>query len=562
MPRWLTVTALACTLPAIACYRGLDGDVAATVADDGSSGATVGTAADESTGGGEPLGCQPSWVGVQRLNVREYGNTLHDLLGVEASLADDLPIDARKGGFDNNASALGMTPELYERYLAVVELAVPQALAATPDRFIACTPAAATFSDPCVEQTVVAFAERAYRRELDDDDRAELAELYQAAAVDAEGFTEAVTLVFEGVLLSPSFLYRNQVAAGDQAEQELDDFALASRLSYFVWSSMPDDELFELARAGGLREPVALRVQVQRMLLDDKAEHFIEHFTRAWLDIGGLGTKVFDPTSFPEVDADLLARMQAESVALVRHVIREELPPSELLTAEYGFIDDVLAAHYGLPPVGSATPIETPLPADERRGIVTHGSVLATAAHPDRTSIPARGMWVMDNLLCLPPPPPPPADVDQGDIDEDPTEPTTQRERFEEHRANPTCAACHATMDELGFGLEHYDAVGRWRELEDGLAIDASGTLPDGRSFDGALELAAAFADDPVFVRCVAQNLLGYGLGRLPTTDDACTLDEIVAIASTEEASLAEVIAELVVSDVFRYEAAEPPEGP
>lgn len=557
-----TCVAFALAMAAPGCYRGLDGAAAADDAAGSDSGAPT-TAADESTGG-EPLGCVPGWVGVQRLNTREYGNTLRDLLGVESELVADLPIDARKGGFDNNASALGMTPELYERYLAVAEDAVPTALAADPERFISCVPTSASFSDACVEATLVAFAERAYRRALDDDDRSELAALYDAAAVDTETFTDTVTLVFQGVLLSPSFLYRNRVPAGDDlaAPRELDDFELASRLSYFVWSSMPDDELFEHARGGELGDRSVLREEVRRMLLDPKADHFIEHFTRAWLDIDALSTKVFDADSFPGVDAALLGRMQAETVALVRHVIREDLPTAELLSADYGFVDDTLAAHYGLPLPGSTELVEVPLPADQRRGIVTHGSVLATGAHPDRTSIPKRGMWVMDNLLCLPPPPPPPPDVDQSDIDEDPAQPATQRERFEQHRAEPKCAACHVVMDDLGFALEHYDAVGRWRDLDDGLAIDASGKLPDGREFDGALALADAIATDDTFTRCVAQNLLGYGLGRLPTADDSCTLDEVIANASEGEGSLADVIAELVTSDAFRWEGAEPEEGP
>lgn len=553
---------LAAIVLPVGCYRGLDGGPAASGAGGSSEGGSASAGSGESTGG-EPLGCAPGWVGVQRLNGREYANTLRDLLGVESELVAALPIDPRKGGFDNNASALGMTPELYERYLAVAEDAVPAALAADPTRFVDCTPATESFADACVEATLVAFAERAYRRDLDDDDRTELAALFEAAAADTETFVEAVTLVFEGVLLSPSFLYRNQIPEGGGDDvRALDDFALASRLSYFVWSSMPDDELLALARQGELSSPTVLRAQVQRMLEDGKADHFVEHFTRAWLDIDSLSTKVFDAASFPGVDAAVLARMQDESVALVRHVIREGLPPSELLSADYGFVDDLLATHYGLPLPGSSELVLVQLPPDQRRGVATHGSVLASGAHPDRTSIPKRGMWAMDNLLCLPPPPPPPPDVDQSDIDEDPAQPTTQRERFEQHRADPACAACHVTMDELGFGLEHYDAVGRWRDLEDGLAIDASGKLPDGREFDGAVELADMLATDEIFVRCVAQNLLGYGLGRLPTFEDVCTLDEIVAVAAEGDASLAEVIAELVTSDVFRYEASEPEEGP
>lgn len=537
--------AIALVLPG--CYEGL-----------GRGGGQSGDAGpDEPTAGGSDSGdepsaaCGPSWVGLQRLNAREYGNTLRDLLGVDPTIAADLPLDPRKGGFDNNASALGITPEIYQRYLELAESAVAEAMAATPARFIACVPATDAGADPCVRATLVAFAERAFRRELDDTEQADLIALYDAARPDADDTAGAVAVVFQAILVSPAFLFRNDLPAGDPSEtRALDDFALASRLSYFVWSSMPDDELFELARAGGLAESTTLRAQVRRMLLDPKADHFVEHFTRAWLGIDGLATKVFDDQRFAGIDAALLASMQAETVALVRHVLRSDLPPAELLTAGYTFVDDRLARHYGLEAIGPTTATRTALPA-ERRGLATHGSVLASTAHPDRTSIPARGMWVMDNLLCLPPPPPPPPDVNVGGIDQPTETPTTQRERFEQHRADPKCAACHATMDELGFGLEHFDAVGRWRDLEDGLTIDASGTLPDGRSFDGATELVGLVADDTVFTRCVAQNLLVYGLGRSLTADDACVIEDIAA----GDGSLADVIVELVVSDAFRLEA-------
>jgi hypothetical protein len=197
----------------------------------------------------------------------------------------------------------------------------------------------------------------------------------------------------------------------------------------------------------------------------------------------------------------------------------------------------------------------TPVPAEQRRGVLTHASILAATAHPDRTSIPARGMWVMDNLLCLPPPPPPPPDVDVGEFDEDPETPTTQRERLDQHRTEPACRACHELMDNLGFGLENYDAVGLWRALENGIEVDASGVLPGGVAFEGALELSALIVDDPDFARCVTTNLLGYGLGRLPTRDDDCTLDALAeASLASPDASFVDIVAGLVSSDTFRFQ--------
>jgi hypothetical protein len=325
---------------------------------------------------------------------------------------------------------------------------------------------------------------------------------------------------------------------------------------------MPDDALLDRARAGELSDAAVLREEVRRLMLDARAADFAAAFTRQWLDIGGLHTKVFDPVQFPTVDADLLTRMQAESVAMFHHVVTNDLPASELLSAQYSFLDARLAAHYGVAgPVGDEL-VQTDVPADRRRGMVTHGSVLAATAHPDRTSIPARGMWVMDNLLCLAPPPPPPAEIDMSGFEND-GEPTTQRERLEQHRVDPTCAGCHTTMDNLGFGLENYDAVGIWRDTENGIAVDSSGLLPDGREFSTAMELADLLANEPLFSRCVSRNLLSYGLGRLPTADDECVLDLVAAAAGAPDSPLVDVVAEIVASDAFRWQGPEPEEdGP
>lgn len=553
------VIALAC---AAGCYQGVGGggqaDGEGGTVDDGEGGSVDDGRSDT----GDPaLECEPGWVGSHRLNRREYANTLHDLLGVEPSVADSLPLDAGKGGFDNNASALGITPELAERYLAIAEEAVPAAFVADPTRFIACEPASEAFDDPCVQSTLVAFSERAWRRTLDDDLRGELERLWTSAATSTEAFQDAVVLVFEGVLISPAFLYRGTLreAVADDVEP-LDQFDVASRLSYFVWSTMPDDALLDRARTGGLADAAVLRDEVKRMLLDPRSSQFISAFTRQWLDIGGLHTKVFDPVQFPTVDGDLLARMQAESAALVEHVIRNGLPASELLTAQYSFLDGPLATHYGIPgPTGDEL-VQTPTPPDQRRGMVTHAAVLAASAHPDRTSIPARGMWVMNNLLCLPPPPPPPADVDMSGFEDDDAEPTTQRERLEQHRVNPTCAGCHTTMDNLGFGLENFDAVGTWRDDENGIAVDSSGVLPDGRPFSSAMELADLLATDPLYTQCIAQNLLSYGLGRMPTIDDDCALERVLLDAGAADATIVDIVLEIVASETFRYQGPEPSE--
>lgn len=498
--------------------------------------------------------CGPAWVGVHRLNKREYANTLRDLLGVPAAVGSSLPDDPLSGGFDTNAGALTVSPELYERYVDVAETAVDQAFETNAAELVPCTPAANAFTDACVADTVLGFAKRAYRRPLTTEDRAELETLYAAAAAETGDVNATLAWVFAAVVSSPSVLYRSLDLRPDaDGVAELDQHALATRLSYFLWSSTPDDRLLELADAGRLREDDVLRGEVRRMLADDRARDFTRNFTVQWLDLRGLEDKVFDSTSYPDFDSALLRQMIDETSALVHHVVAEDVDPRELLTAQYTFAAPELLAHYGAADAPRDAQGRSLLPADERRGVLTHGAVLAATAHPDRTSVPSRGMWVMENVLCLAPPPPPPPGVDTTTVEDG--EPVTQRERLERHRADPSCAGCHEVMDELGFGLEEYDAVGVHRVEEHGLPIDARGTLPDGRTFDGALELAEVLANDTdgTFARCLSENLLAYAIGRIVTRADGCDLEDIAAEPAL---TASELLVRIVSSPAFQTEGA------
>ena len=508
----------------------------------------TGEIADPASTAGEPGSvrrdtndvCVPGYTGLRRLNKREYANTLRDLLGVPASVGDALPDDPLSGGFDTHAVALAVTPELYERFIDVAETAVEQALTERYDALVPCTPAANDFDDACVGDVITTFAERAYRRPLTEEDLAELRALHADASTETGDLRETLVWVFAGIVASPSVLYRPSSAK--------DAYALATRLSYFLWSSTPDDALLERAAAGDLVDEAVLRGEVERMLRDARARDFTRELALQWLDLRGLENKVFDGTAYPDFDPVLLGHMLDETAELVHQALAGGGDPREVLTATHGYVTPELAAHYGADAAPDADG-RVALPADQRRGVLTQGAILAATAHPDRTSIPARGMWVMANLLCIAPPPPPPDDIDTSVVDA-PGE-MTQRERFERHRSDPSCAGCHATMDELGFGLEHYDATGAFRTDDHGLDIDAHGVLPDGRTFDGAVELADLLAsdEDDTFTRCLSENLLAYAIGRIVTRGDHCELDEIV---DEPGLSASELLVRIVASDAFR----------
>ena len=333
----------------------------------------------------------------------------------------------------------------------------------------------------------------------------------------------------------------------------ISDWELASRLSYFLWSSMPDDKLFALARSRKLHEAANLDVQVKRMLKDDKARALVDNFALQWLQLRNLKSFAPDPARFPSFDEALRTSMQRETESVFEYVIREDRSVLELLSADYTFVDERLAKHYGIDGVTGAEFRKVSLKDSPRGGLLTEASVLAVTSNPTRTSPVKRGKWVLENLLGTPPPPPP-ANVEPLKDDKPGAELTgTLRQRLEQHRANPSCASCHDRMDPLGFGLENFDAVGAWRTADGKEPIDASGVLPGGKSFQGPAELKAVLLSrKEQFARCLAEKVLTYALGRGIERSDHCAVDGIVRELAAGDYKFSVLVLAVVKSEPFQ----------
>ncbi len=357
------------------------------------------------------------------------------------------------------------------------------------------------------------------------------------------------------MLVSPHFLFRIELdpePLNPQAIRTISDFELATRLSYFLWSSLPDDELLRLAGEGALRKEGNLAAQVRRMLKDPKSGAVVDNFFSQWLQLRNLRLINPDKNQFPTFDEALRNAMETETRLFCETFLREDRSLLELLDANFTFVNERLAKHYGIPGVQGEEFRRVTLEGGERGGLLGHASVLTVTSNPTRTSPVKRGKWVLENLLNAPPPPPPP-NVPELKEGGDRKLEGTLRQRMEQHRENPACAACHAQMDALGFGLENYDPVGAWRAREGDHDIDASGTLPGGASFKSPAELKAILkARDGEFRRCLAEKLLTYALGRGLEYYDRCTVDTIVKNVKTNHDTLTALVLEIVNSDAFQ----------
>jgi hypothetical protein len=424
------------------------------------------------------------------------------------------------------------------------------------DRIVTCDPAT---GEACLRDILRAFVRRAWRRPPTDAELTRLVALAGIAVDEGDGPIAGVKLALRGALVSPHFLFRVELdeAPASRTPHPLSAFELASRLSYFLWSSMPDDELLAAAEAGRLATPAEVRAQAARMLADPRAETLVQNFAGQWLFTRALGDHVPDYATYPGWDAQLAASMRAETERFFRAFLLEDIPLDRLLTADFTYANDRLAAHYGLPRPGTTELVRVSLAGSPRRGLLTQGSLLTVTSHPRRTSPVKRGKWLLDQLLCEPPPPPPPGveglPEDMGPVT------GSVRERLEQHRKNELCATCHASIDPLGFALENFDGIGAWRSEDNGYTIDASGQLPDGRAFDGAAELADLLAGDPRVYRCMTEKLYTYALGRRPDTRDARVhVDELADELVGGGYQLRELVLALVTHHAFRNRRGEP----
>lgn len=432
---------------------------------------------------------------------------------------------------------------------------------ASHDRLIFCHPEEGKLSpSQCAEKILERFTTRAYRRPVTKEELQRLVTLASIVWQDGESFERGVQLAVQAVLSSPHFLLRvERDASGESGPaRRIDEYSLATRLSYFLWSTMPDEELFDLAQRGELRKN--LQQQVRRMLQDPKSKELVHNFANQWLHTRILLEATPDKETFPQFNEDLRQAMKTETEMYFEAVMREDRSILDFISSDFTFLNEQLAKHYGIDGVTGNEFRKVTLQGDsriERGGILTHASILTVTSNPNRTSPVKRGKWILEQILGAPPPPPPP-DVEPLNEEKAAVESASLRERFEIHRAKPECATCHALMDPLGFALENYDAVGAWREQDGKFPVDASATLPDGRSFDGPAEMKMLLRNKPQkFVHSLAEKMLTYAIGRGLDYTDHCAVDEIAESLTKNGYRFSSLILAVVNSDPFQLRGTE-----
>jgi hypothetical protein len=429
------------------------------------------------------------------------------------------------------------------------------------ERIFTCRPADDSTARVCATEILSTLARRAYRRQPTEQDIATLLGFYESGAARG-GFDLGIQSALRVILTSPKFLFRDEPdpeGAAPGSLYALDDAALASRLAFFLWSAPPDDRLLELASQGKLGEEKVYAAELVRMLADPRASALVENFAGQWLFLRNLQSARPDVEEFPDFDDNLRQAMRRETELLFEHVMREDRSVNELLTADYTFVNERLARHYGLSDVYGSHFRQVPVTDEARRGLLGHASILTVTSYPNRTSPVLRGKFVLENVLGTPPPPPLP-DVPALEENQAGKVERTLRERLAEHRANPICATCHDVMDPIGLGLENFDAIGKWRTREPGGDIDAHGQLVDGTPIDGAAALREALTADPEqFARVFTEKLLTYALGRGLEAHDMPTVRRIVREAEGDDYRFAALIKGIANSVPFRMRRAQGP---
>ena len=436
------------------------------------------------------------------------------------------------------------------------------ALADTPSRreIFVCQPAGAAEERTCASTILSRIARRAYRRPVTDRDRESLLEFYETGRREGGSFEAGIQYGLERILVDPDFLlrvYREPVdLPQDQETYPLSDLEVASRLAFFLWSSIPDDELLDLAERGRLADPATLEAQARRMLADPRAaDALVNDFAAQWLNLRRVGEVVVDPHRYPTYDESLLEAFRRETELFVASTLREDRSVVELLDADYTFVNERLARHYGITGVHGSRFRRVALPDREQRGgLLAHGAVLATTSYPDRTSPVLRGKWLLDNIFGLPAPPPPPG-VDTNLESSPAALELSIRERLAQHRRNPACASCHAVIDPLGFALENFDVIGGWRSVdESGAPVDARGTTVSGAAVEGLAGLRALLLQRPEqFPRTLTEKLLAYALGRRLEYYDRPAVRQIVRDAAARDYRWSSLVTGIVTSPVFLH---------
>ena len=499
----------------------------------------------------------PGYEPARRLTHEEYNNTIRDLTGIDIRPADRFPNDlTASSGFENSANSLFVQPLLLERYLGAAEAIVDTAWPEQPT-----TDAQkqawkklsgdVELNSNNAEQVLRKFLVRAYRRKVSDKEVGRLKSRFEGQVKSGATVKAAMRDILRIVLVSPSFLIRSEQQTESPGKPwRISDYELASRLSYFLWASTPDEPLLDLARTGRLHEPSLLRAQVQRMLDDPRSGTLGTIFAAQWLGFTNLPRVQRDQIDNPWATDSLVDAMAAESAMLFESIVAEDQKIDRLINADYTFVNSELAKHYRMKAVQGDKMQRVSLADSPRRGILGHGSILAITSFPGRTSPVVRGNWVLSSLLGTPPPPPPPNASEFDDRIRE-SRRLTQRQKLERHRTNPNCYGCHSQIDPLGFALEEFEWFGRYRGSR---RIDSSGKLPGGESFKGLKGLSQALIEERVddLVKQVTRKMLSYALGRQLEYYDEATVRSLANTLNENDRKLRSLIYAIVKSDAFQ----------
>ena len=514
----------------------------------------------------------------RRLNRSEYNNTLRDLFGVDLHAGDLLPSEGGGGeGFDNAGATLFTTPVLMEKYLEAAELVLgtlfpdPDTAPAkdvpmpTPDprlqelrhKLLVAVPGPKMAPNDAARKVLEAFLPRAFRRPATGKEIDRYVGIFEKASARGDSYEQAVKFSLKGVLISPSFLFLIETPPEKKGVYQLDHYEIASHLSYFLWASTPDDELLHLAGQGKLHDDKVLREQVGRLIRDPRSRGFADGFATQWLGIRALGDTIRpDGKKFPEFTNELAAAMREETILFFDNIMRENRSVLEIIDADYTFANEALAKHYGIEGVKGKNMRRVQLDDPLRGGVLGQGSILTVTSFPHRTSPVLRGRWILEELLGTEvPPPPPDVPVINEKGKKGQTNTLTFRQQLEKHRSKTECAGCHAKMDPLGFGLENFDPLGRWRKDQAGQPIDSVGVMPTGEKFEGPIELKKLLLEKrrPDFLRNLSRKMLGYALGREVNRVDMCVVGDCVQALEQGEFRSSQLLETIVLSYPFTH---------
>ena len=503
----------------------------------------------------------PGRVTMRRLNKVEYNNTVRDLVGLDLDMADAFPADEIGYGFDNISDLLSIPPLLMEKYLTASEKIVKAIWAneKARSRIMICRPEKKSQNKTCAKKIVQAFGGRAFRRPLNISETGALVSLVELAVKNEDGFETGIQFAVQAMLVSPHFLFRVEIDSqphDPKVVRSLNDYEVASRMSYFLWSSMPDDELLEMARKKSLRKRSVIEAQVKRMLADGKSRAFIKTFAAHWLGTRTMRLVTPDVATFPEFDEKLRDAMCRETELFFEEIMSKDLSILLFIDSDFTFLNQRLAEHYGIPGVRGEKLRRVALKDRRRGGVLTQGTVLTITSDPTRTSPVKRGKWVLEQILGSPPPPPPPGN--DNFVGESTKEELTLRARMELHRQKPECAVCHDKMDTIGLGFERFDGVGSFRKTHSGNPIVVSGTFPSGQTFENVGELKALLLRHKAdFCRCLTEKMLIFALGRGLEYTDTSLVDEISSTLALNDYRFSTLVKQIVLSAQFRKRRGE-----